>query len=236
MSRGRHLLSVRDVTVRRGRRAVLQNVSLDVDAGALVAVHGANGSGKTTLLRVLAGVCSASSGSRAGPPRAAYVPAAPEPPSVSARAWLTGLPRPARIPGRGLVLLDRLGFEGGLDASCRTLSFGNFRKLLIAEAFASGERLVLVDEASTGLDHAGIVGLWAAAAEHRRAGGALVIADQDARPAPTASEVHRLVRGSLVDQVTEAPVVVVLHGPPANVAALLDAAAAHGFAPDRPRS
>ncbi|OPY27181.1 MAG: Trehalose/maltose import ATP-binding protein MalK [Methanocella sp. PtaU1.Bin125] len=47
------LLSVRGVTRRIGRRAILNDVSLDVDRGEMIAVLGPSGSGKTTLLRVI---------------------------------------------------------------------------------------------------------------------------------------------------------------------------------------
>ena len=34
-------------------------------------------------------------------------------------------------------MLDRLGFVGDLSASCRALSFGNLRKLLLADALTA---------------------------------------------------------------------------------------------------
>ena len=45
----------RTLTVRFGRRTALDDVTLEVPAGAITAVIGGDGAGKTTLLRVLAG-------------------------------------------------------------------------------------------------------------------------------------------------------------------------------------
>jgi peptide/nickel transport system ATP-binding protein len=55
-------LNVADVTVRYGRDEVLHGVSLDLRAGACLAVVGESGSGKTTLGRTIAGLHEASSG------------------------------------------------------------------------------------------------------------------------------------------------------------------------------
>lgn len=49
------LLEVRDLRVAVGERTVLQSVTLDIPAGAVVVLMGANGSGKSTLGLALAG-------------------------------------------------------------------------------------------------------------------------------------------------------------------------------------
>jgi len=50
------VVRIRDLELRRGARAVLDGVSFDVAAGAIVALMGASGSGKTTILRTVAGL------------------------------------------------------------------------------------------------------------------------------------------------------------------------------------
>jgi ABC-2 type transport system ATP-binding protein len=47
------MLELKDVTVRRGQRTVLQDISLVVRAGEMVAICGANGAGKSTLFSLI---------------------------------------------------------------------------------------------------------------------------------------------------------------------------------------
>ncbi|MCP1118177.1 ABC transporter ATP-binding protein [Robbsia andropogonis] len=55
-------LALREVSLRRGTRAILDGISLDVHAGQLITILGASGAGKSTLLRVAAGLLSPNGG------------------------------------------------------------------------------------------------------------------------------------------------------------------------------
>ena len=57
------ILTASKICVRRGSRAILDDVSLHAESGDFVAVIGANGAGKSTLLSVLAGLLKPDSGS-----------------------------------------------------------------------------------------------------------------------------------------------------------------------------
>lgn len=57
------VLSVRNATKDFGGRIVLEDVSFDVSAGAIVGLLGQNGSGKSTLIKIVAGYHEANAGS-----------------------------------------------------------------------------------------------------------------------------------------------------------------------------
>ena len=56
------LLAAENVTVVRGGKTILRDVSFQAHAGEFVAVLGPNGAGKSTLLKVLAGLMKPSAG------------------------------------------------------------------------------------------------------------------------------------------------------------------------------
>lgn len=219
-----------DVVVRFGRTVVLDHVSLSLGPGDLVGVRGSNGAGKTTLLRLLVNAYRPNAGTRRGPRRSAYVPAVIEPPALAAGVWLTRLPRPRRSdPGDAL---DVLGFDGDLGAPCRELSFGNLHKLMLSEAFSSGEQLIVVDEASAGLDDVGLAGVRRLVEHARASAKTVVLADQQSRPFPSGTSVIRVAGGVLHPETDDAEIgSVMLRGPLAARPELLERAGELGFAP-----
>ena len=56
------MLAAQNVSVSKGGRAILRDVSCQAHAGEFIAVLGPNGAGKSTLLSVLAGLLKPDSG------------------------------------------------------------------------------------------------------------------------------------------------------------------------------
>lgn len=50
-----HILSMQNVSVKRGKRRVLNNITCDVPEGKLIVLVGENGAGKSTLIHAIAG-------------------------------------------------------------------------------------------------------------------------------------------------------------------------------------
>ncbi len=171
------IVAVERATVRFGGLVVLDEVSLSCGAAQVVCVRGSNGAGKTTLLRLLAGVLRPSAGTRVGPRTCAYVPASLTPPSLSAQGWLRGVR--ARRREDPFAALEQLEFRGDLSRSCRTLSFGNLRKLLLADALSSAASLIVIDEAPAALDAEGRAGMARLIVANRDRGAAVVVAAQE---------------------------------------------------------
>lgn len=185
-----------DVSLSLNRRLVLRDVSLEILPASVVSVRGFNGSGKTSLLRILCGVCAPTKGTRRGPNTCAYVPAALTPPRLRAREWIDFIPRSRRIDP--YETLERIGFRGDLNSFCRRLSFGNLRKLVLADALSSQERLIAIDDASAGLDDQGLTGLASLCEEISENGAAIVLSDQDSTELQPSHHVVRILDGHVL--------------------------------------
>ena len=139
------------------------DVSMTVSSGELVAVVGANGSGKSTLIRLLAGRAPTwGSISRPGPPGlgrpggTGLISQRPEAQVLGVRVrddvvW--GLPTGYQVDVPGLLHL--VGLATFADRETATLSGGELQRLAIAGALARQPRLLLSDESTAMVDHAG---------------------------------------------------------------------------------
>lgn len=154
---------------------ILENISLDVNAGDSVAVVGASGSGKSTLLGLLAGLDTPSSGKvHLGgediflldeDARAALrgrmlgfvfqsfqlLPALTAIENVMLPLELTGV---TDAHGAAFELLERVGLAQRLKHYPRQLSGGEQQRVAIARAFVTQPRLLLADEPTGNLDSA----------------------------------------------------------------------------------
>jgi manganese/iron transport system ATP-binding protein len=166
------VLALEGVTVGYDGRPALEDVSLSVDPGALVAIFGPNGGGKSTLLKVIAGVLKPWSGrasvfgAAAGHTarRVAYVPQAELvdwsfPVSVWDVAMMGRYPRlgPLRRTGRQdreavEAALEQVGMASHARKQIGALSGGQRRRAFLARALASEPDLYLLDEPVTGVD------------------------------------------------------------------------------------
>lgn len=152
------LVSVENLSIGYGANTVLSHVSLSVNAGEIVTIVGPNGSGKTSLLRAIIGAVQPTKGRviRNADVRIGYVPQKlhidPTLPMTVAR--FLALPRgvaPAAIEDA----LSHAGVPNLATAQMSRLSGGQFQRVLLARALIGKPHLLLLDEATQGLDQPG---------------------------------------------------------------------------------
>ncbi len=173
-------VELRDVTVNRGERRILDVPELSVASGEFLGIVGPNGAGKTTLLRICASLLLPDSGSvrifgedSAGTSAwtrtrrrrlVGYVPQSithnPDLPFLAKDVVSMGL-----CGRKGLFKalnegdaqnvaswMDRLGLSALSNQLYRSLSGGEQRKVLIARAMVQDPNLLLLDEPGANLD------------------------------------------------------------------------------------
>ncbi|KUP91902.1 metal ABC transporter ATP-binding protein [Tritonibacter horizontis] len=152
------LLSLRQATIRHSGTPALEGVDFHIDKGEIVTILGPNGSGKSTLLRSLIGALPLSSGTldRAPGLRIGYVPQKlhidPTLP-LTVRRFLS---LPKRIPNAvAEAALDDVGLPDLGDHPMAGLSGGQFQRVLLARALLIRPDLLILDEATQGLDQPG---------------------------------------------------------------------------------
>lgn len=168
---------------------VLRDVAFEVPGGSLVRVEGANGSGKSTLLRIVAGADAPTAGRVRGRPEhtTAYVPerfpaALPFPVLryLTHLGALRGLTA-ATARARALAWLDRFGIAGHTRTPLDELSKGTCQKVAVTQALLAEPRLLVLDEAWSGLDPEARAVLDQAVRERVAAGATVFFVDHDPR-------------------------------------------------------
>ncbi|MFB5267038.1 ABC transporter ATP-binding protein [Paenibacillus enshidis] len=159
------------VTKIKSSRTLVDNLTLDVQAGQIFGFLGPNGAGKTTTIRMMVGLISLTEGDihicghsiKTDFERAiAHVGAIVENPEMY--KYMTGyqnLLHYARMnPGvdRGRIeeAVRLVGLEGRIREKVKTYSLGMRQRLGVAQAILHRPKLLILDEPTNGLDPQGI--------------------------------------------------------------------------------
>jgi putative ABC transport system ATP-binding protein len=160
------LFELRDVSLTRDGRSVLDSVGVEIHDGA-TAIVGPSGSGKSTLLRLLNRLVDPDAGAifYRGQPLVDCDPLAlrrevslvPQLPSLLEGTVESNLRYAADLAGRELDVercLGLAGLDGGFAArDVAKLSVGEQQRSMLARALAQEPAVLLLDEPTSALDH-----------------------------------------------------------------------------------
>ena len=163
-------VSLEDVTVEYDGRAALNNVTFEVGGGTLMGIIGPNGAGKSTLFNAIAGVLPVHKGKvtiRLEDWRRESLAYVPQQESVNWRFPVTTqdvvmMGRCCRLgwfrrPGRRdreivKACLGRVGMWDYRSTLMKELSGGQKQRVFVARALAQEAKVILLDEAFSGVD------------------------------------------------------------------------------------
>lgn len=172
-------LEVRDLSKSFGGVRAVNNVSLDLNEGELLALIGPNGAGKTTCFNMLYGQLPPDKGSvklagkeligmtprriwRLGVGRTFQITATYASMTVMENVQMALMshhrgifsvwpPASRRHRGEAVELLELVGMEGQAERAASVLAYGDLKRLELAIALAHGPRLLLMDEPAAGM-------------------------------------------------------------------------------------
>jgi zinc transport system ATP-binding protein len=160
------LISARSLTFRRGGRAIVDGIDLDITCREIVTLIGPNGAGKTTLVRLLLGLEQPDSGEVRRWP-GLVIGYAPQRfdidrsiPMTVARFLALGLPRAGPGAAEARKVLAEVGAERAVGQQLAELSGGELQRVVLARALLRDPHLLVLDEPVRGIDFAGEAELY----------------------------------------------------------------------------
>lgn len=172
------LLEAKGLSIQYGNVNALQNVDFEISKGEIVTIVGPNGSGKSTLLRALIGAIPKTSGSlhRHSELRIGYVPQKleidPTLPMTVGRFLSLPYRRSRSEIAQALANAD---VPMIVDRQMVDLSGGQFQRVLLARALLNKPNLLILDEATQGLDQLGSASFYKQIEDLRQSMGCAVL-------------------------------------------------------------
>lgn len=225
------MLKVHQLTQRYGNKVALKALSFALPTGGFIALLGPNGAGKSTLFQVLTGLFAADEGDvevaglsmrRNARQALAHIGVVFQQQSLDLdlsvarnlqfQADLQGLPRSLAVT-RIAAEVERMKLTADINKPVRELSGGNRRKVELARALLHQPSLLLMDEATVGLDPQSRRDLLSNLHAEVKARGVTVLwATHLVNEAEGADRVLVLHQGSLIADGTPAQVTAALGG------------------------
>jgi heme exporter protein A len=185
-------LSVENVSVIRGNRLVLRDLSLMARSGDIIWIRGANGCGKSTLLRLIAGLLSVTSGTvnTEGGIAMADENLALDANLTVKKALRFWANMDKATEAELNVALGEMDLHSLANIPVRFLSTGQRKRASISRVLASKADIWLLDEPYNGLDSASTARLDQSITAHAASGGIVLVA---AHQPPSINVAHSLV-------------------------------------------
>lgn len=157
------LITLDGAGIYRAGQWLVRDVSFSLNAGEIVTLIGPNGSGKSTTAKMALGILTADEGNVTQQPglRVAYVP---QKLSIDWTLPLT-VQRFMRLTGQlsssaAEEAMTATGVDHLAGAEVRTLSGGEFQRVMLARAMARKPDLLVLDEPVQGVDFNGEIALY----------------------------------------------------------------------------
>ena len=216
---GLRCVTLKDVSVKRGRENLISGVSMELRCGEITAIIGANGAGKTTLIRAVLGdiphtgkVCfSDHNANEVSGIKIGYVPQhlsfdISSPVSVLDLFATVGSRRPAFF-GSGAKRSDNVGKalkNAGCDHLARRrlgeLSGGELQRIMLALALDPVPDLLILDEPVSGVDAGGLEQFYNTVSKLRQDYHmAIVLISHDLAPVAKYADNVALLSGRLLE-------------------------------------
>lgn len=184
-----YMVELKNVSLTLGDNEILNNINLNIRKGDMIAILGINGSGKSMLLRIMCGLMEPTSGEvlingiavDVNKPAPTIIGVMIEQPgfwlSWNGMENLSYLQSLTRSVDKNEIkeLLERVGLENAGKKPFKKYSMGMKQRLAFAQAIMDDPELLVLDEATNGLDDSGSKMVLDILSEEKARGKTIVI-------------------------------------------------------------